>query len=171
MKQTHVTGNKLPNCFEIQNQPQGNNGPDNQPEKEDMGDQAITRADSWADEVEAVLKDTEDPNSHREDRGQWLQGKRNPSSWADNLCTDIRHSANQVGLRTRRNCDSEMAARHNDSERTAELHYVSEQKDLKHKCKKETPKVINHWFSDSTEEESDGNSQEDEEDWNTVSRE
>ena len=116
----------------------------------------ITRAASWAEEVERTLP-TISPNTAKNDRDQWTNSRRNPSSWAENLNSDVSSAAEMAGrARTRRSV--------NNPDRPAT------RKNMKiHECKQDKIRKIHHWFGNSTEEDSSDNEQN--EDWNLIDRE
>ena len=119
-------------------------------------EERMTRSNSWAEEVEEVIGDNwlQDRTSN-EDKNQWLETKRQPSSWAAGLNAQVEEQAGKLGARTNR--------------RQKPLNPASDRMEDEHHCK--VQKTIHHWFGESSSEQISDSSEEDGRDWNTVDRE
>ena len=121
-------------------------------------DNRIVRSTSWAEEVEQNLR-FESPNSAVEDRDQWTGNRRDPSSWATRLNSEISGAAEKVGTRKPLHRLSRSPARQTPAAR----------KNSEHQCKQTRIDKMHHWFGDSSSEDSDN--EENMGNWSKVDRE
>ena len=121
-------------------------------------DNRIERTTSWAEEVEQNLR-FGSPNTAAEDRNQWTGNRRDPSSWAARLNSDISGAAEQVGTKKPLHRQSRSPARQTPAAR----------KNLDHQCKQTRIEKMHYWFGDSSSEDSDMD--EKTENWSKVDRE
>ena len=119
----------------------------------------MVRSNSWAEEVEEVIGDKwlQDKTS-KEDKAQWLENKRQPSSWARNLSAQVEEEGSKIGTRTKTRQQTTKPASSSSSWMEAE-----------HQCKGQ--KTYHHWFGESSSEEPSESSEEEGSNWNTVDRE
>ena len=119
----------------------------------------MTRTSSWADEVDENLntrQEASSPNTVTEDRNQWTQPRRAPSTWAQKLNQDVNVAGNLAGRA---------------KNTLSELLDVPPSRKMKkiHVCQQDKVKKIHHWFGDSTDDETSDDSTD--ENWTTIDRE
>ena len=126
----------------------------------------MTRASSWTDEVESTIP-VVSPTTAAEDRNQWTNTRRTPSSWAEKLNQDVNSAANLAGSSGVRGRENPGSFGHRRSEFS---NIPATRKTRKtHKCKQDKINKIHHWFGNSSDEESSDSGIE--ESWNIVDRE
>ena len=90
---------RIPGNFQVEDQPTEEASEDVNMDEEDPLDISprLIRANSWAEEVAETFPNRDETHTGRGDTEQWVNTKRNPSSWADNLQGDVRQAASMAG--------------------------------------------------------------------------
>ena len=130
---------------------------DKEVEVENEDYEPMRKEKSWAEEMEEEIRNGGRENPLRnDDKEQWTNKVRKPSSWATELNGEIKLAAEKTGRMekvTRKMIREEKAVKRLEE----------------HACKRTAVNTPKHWFGDS--EDSSEDTSEDDDTWNKVSRE